>query len=196
MAKKEKQKGAPAKRKRSIGRRHSLTPELVERICQKVRQVHYNKQAIESLGYSERSLYNWLGRGEDELERMEARGLVRSKRGEEVFVQLVREVRQARADNQAAHATNIQRAGLGAEAEYLRDEKGKLLLDKDGQPHLLRPAQAPCWQASARYLEAVDPEKWGRKIRTELTTPEGGPTELRITVVKKREIPEDLRPKD
>ena len=92
-----------------------------------------------------------------------------------------------------AHAAKIQRAGLGAEAEYLKDERGQVVLDKEGQPHLLRPAVVPCWQASARYLEAVDHERWGRKIRADLTIPEGGPTELIVTVVKRRELPEDIK---
>lgn len=182
------------KKKKAVGRRCALTVELADRICQRLRNVFYAKHAIESLGYSERVLYVWLERGEAELKRMEDRNLSRIKRGEEAFVYLVEEMRKTRGDNIAAHATNIQRAGLGAAAEYLRDESGRIVLDKDGQPHLLRPPVVPCWQASARYLEAVDHERWGRKVRAEITTPEGGPSELVITVVKKRELPEDIKP--
>ena len=181
------------RRKKPVGRRCALTTELADRICQRLRNVFYNKYAIEALGYCERSLYNWIDRGEEEIKRMEDRNLSRVKRGEEVFVYLVKQILKTKAENIAAHATNIQRAGLGASAEYLRDERGQVVLDKEGQPHMLRPAVDPCWQASARYLEAVDHERWGRKIRTEITTPEGGPTELRITVVKKRELPADIK---
>lgn len=183
-----------AKRKKPVGRRCALTVELADRICQRLRNVFYAKHAIEALGYSERVLYVWLERGEEELKRMEDRNLSRIKRGEEAFVYLVEEMRKTRGDNIAAHATNIQRAGLGAAAEFLRDERGQVVLDKKGQPHLLRPAVEPVWQASARYLEAVDHERWGRKVRAEITTPEGGPTELVVTVVKKRELPEDIEP--
>ena len=191
MAKTRKKKTA---KKKPVGRRCALTVDLADRICQKLRNVYYNKHAIEGLGYRERVLYNWIERGKDEIKRMEDRNLSRIKRGEEAFVYLVEEMAKTKANNIAAHATNIQRAGLGASAEYLRDERGQVVLDKEGQPHLLRPAVEPVWQASARYLEAVDHERWGRKIRTEITTPEGGPTELRITVVKKRELPADIKP--
>ena len=181
-------------KKKPVGRRCALTTELVDRICQRLRNVFYQKYAIEALGYSERVLYVWIERGEDEIKRMEDRNLSRVKRGEEAFVYLVEEIRKTRANNLTIHAANIQRAGLGAEAEYLKDGTGRIVLDKEGQPHLLRPAVVPIWQASARYLEAVDHERWGRKIRAEITTPEGGPSELIITVVKKRELPEDIKP--
>lgn len=182
------------RKKKRAGRRCALTTELADQICQRLRNVFYNKYAIEALGYSERVLYVWIGRGEEEIKRMEDRNLSRPKRGEQAFVYLVKEIRKTRADNLAAHATNVQRAGLGATAEFLRDENGRIVLDKEGQPHILRPPVLPCWQASARYLEAVDHERWGRKVRAEITTPEGGPNELVVTVVKKRELPEDIQP--
>ena len=193
MAGKKKARKKTTKKKKPVGRRCALTTELADRICQRLRNVFYKKYAIEALGYSERVFYVWIERGEDEIKRMEDRNLSRVKKGEETFVYLVEQIRKTCADNIAAHATNVQRAGLGADAEFLRDERGQVVLDKKGQPHLLRPAVEPVWQASARYLEAVDHERWGRKIRTEITTPEGGPTELRITVVKKRELPADIK---
>jgi hypothetical protein len=180
--------------KKRVGRRCALTVELADRICQRLRNVFYQKYAIEALGYSERVLYVWIERGEEEIKRMEDRNLSRIKQGEEVFVYLVEELRKTRANNLTVHAANVQRAGLGAEAEYLKDEAGRVILDKDGKPHLLRPAVEPVWQASARYLEAVDHERWGRKVRVENITPEGGPSELVVTVVKKRELPEDIEP--
>ena len=107
---------------------------------------------------------------------------------EAIYVKLVRQVRGAQANTIQAHAQNIAINALGQRAEYLKDDDGKIVRDSSGQPILLRPAVPPSWQASARYLEAVDHERWGRKIRQELTTPEGGPTELRVTIRKKREV--------
>lgn len=184
-AKKTAKKGKP-------GRKPVLTDELIQDICERLRAVFYLKHAIEGLGWSERSIHRWLQRGEEEVSRMEARNLSRSKRGEAMYVKLVREVRRTQADSITAHATNIQRAAQGREAEYQKDEKGIFVRDKSGNLVVLRPAIAPDWKASARYLEAVDYERWGRKVRTEVTTPEGGPTELRITVVEKRKTKKQL----
>lgn len=197
MAKKRGAKKKATTRKRSgsrrgKGRRRALDDDLVARIVERIRACYYQKHAIEGLGYSERVLYSWLQRGEEELKRMEDRGVIRARRGEEIYVTLVREVRKAQADNIRAHATNIQRNALGQPAQYLRDEKGNIVKDSSGHPILLQQAIAPNWQASARYLEAVDHERWGRKLRTELTSPEGGPAELRITVVEKREVKKQL----
>ena len=124
---------------------------------------------------------------------MENAGAVRPRPRESIYVQLVRAVRKAQADSIAKHAINIQRNALGQAAQYLKDNSGDIVRDANGQPILTQPALASNWQASARYLEAVDHEKWGRKIRQEISTPEGGPTELRVTIRKKREVE---RPKE
>lgn len=185
MAKKTGKKGRP-------GRKPILTDELIAEICDRLRRVFYLKYAIEGLGRSERSLHRWLQRGEEELTRMDSKNLSRCKRGEALYVKLVKEIRKTQAENVGAHSTNIQRSGLGQDAEWLTDAKGDPVRDAAGNPVLVRPAIPPDWKASARYLEAVDHERWGRKVRTEVTTPEGGPTELRITVVKKRDVKKQL----
>lgn len=182
-------KKTPAKKRgRPPGPRTKLDDLLISRIVERIRAAFYVKHAIESLGHSERSFYKWMARGEDEVQRMEEAGTERPRAREAIFVRLFKEVRRAQADNIRAHATNIQRNALGQAAEYLKDDKGQVVLDKNRQPILIQPAIPPNWQASARYLEAVDHERWGRKVRQELTTPEGGPSELRITVVEKRKI--------
>lgn len=185
MAKKKTAKGRP-------GRKPILTEEMIADVCDRLRRVFYLKYAIEGLGRSERSLHRWLQRGEEELTRMDSKNLSRCKRGEAVYIKLVREIRRTQAENIGAHSTNIQRSGLGQAAEFLKDEKGDPVRDAAGNLVQIRPAIPPDWKASARYLEAVDHERWGRKVRTEVTVPEGGPTELRITVVKKRKVKKQL----
>lgn len=170
-----------------------LTDELIDAFIANVKSVFYAKWAIQDLGFSERVLYKWLERGEKELARMEAAGKKKPKASERIYVRLVREMAKAKAANVKAHAINIQRHGLGQAAQYHLDKDGNVIRDASGNPILAQPAIAPDWKASARYLEAVAHSEFGRKIRQELTTPEdgpGGPSELVITVVKKRDVKE------
>lgn len=192
IKKKQAAKKKPAKRKRKPGRKKVLDKDLTARIVERIQACFYLKHAIESLGYSERVLHKWLQLGEEEITRLETVEQKRIKAGLAVYVHLVREVRKAQSENIRAHAMNIQRNALGQPAQYLRDEKNQIVTDGAGQPILLQPFIAPVWQASARYLEAVDHERWGRKIKTEVSVPEGGPSELRITVVEKRKVKEQL----
>lgn len=181
-----------AKKQKSRGRRPALDQALIESLVEQVRRVFYNKHAIEALGYSERVLYYWLERGETEMDRMDERGLVKPAPNEKTYVDLVVAMRRARAENVRAHVTNIQRHALGQPAQYLKSPDGTVIVDKDGRPTLLQSEIPSQWQPSARYLEAVEPELWGRKVRTEISVPDGGPTELKITVVRKREVAKEF----
>ncbi len=178
-----------ATRKKKPGRKQALTRELVDKIVSEVRRVFYAKWAIRNLGYSERVLYRWLGRGEAEIERMESKGLTRPKRTEAVYVHLVREFKKAQAANIRAHATNWQRGALGQERKILINEKtGQPVLDGSGNVIVLQEEIEPDPRLSKDYLARVDHEHYGPKVRTEITTPDGGPSELQITVVKKRRV--------
>lgn len=175
------------------GRRPALNQEMIDKLVEEVRRVHYAKFAIHALGYSERVLYKWLERGEKELTRMEEKNLVNPAPDEKSYVDLVVSMRRAKAENIRLHATNLQRGGLGQPAQYLKNPDGTVILDPQTQRPILLQAEIPSnWMASARYLEAVAHEEFGRKIRTELTTPDHGPSELRITVVKKRQVIRDV----
>lgn len=43
-------------------------------------------------------------------------------------------------------------------------------------------AQAGSWQASAWWLERTDPEKWGRRMQTQIVGANDGPVKVNITV--------------
>lgn len=188
------QKDKKKRGKRKGGHRPSpypaLTREVIDALIVEIRAVFYAKWAIENIGFRERVLYKWLQRGEEEIDRMESDGRTRARESEAIYVALVWEMRRAKAQNVKAHSVNLQRGGLGQPAQYLTDKAGAFVRDQQGDLIQLQPAIPPSWQASARYLEAVAHAEFGRKIRQEITTPDegGGPSELRITVVKKRNI--------
>ena len=184
-----------AKREKKTGRRKAVTRELVDQFIAEVRRVFYAKWAIQNLGYSERALYQWIARGETELYRMEQKGLTRPKQTEAIYVYLVREFRKAQAANIRAHATNWQRGALGQERKILINEKtGQPVLDGNGNVIVLQDEIQPDPRLSRDYLARIAHEHYGPKVRTEITTPDGGPSELQITVVKKRRV--TARPPD
>lgn len=43
-----------------------LTPELIERLCTLIKEGHFAKHACAGVGISERALYDWLGKAENE----------------------------------------------------------------------------------------------------------------------------------
>ena len=175
--------------KKQTGRPTPLDRGLVKRIIERIQGGFYQKHAIDSLGYSERVLHKWKSRGEEEIRRMEQTGATRPRKGEEPYVHLAREMRKAQAEVIIRHATNIQQNALGQDAKYMKDKDGNVKLDDKGRQILLQPPIPPSWPASARYLEAVDHNRWGRKVRQEITVPDDeGPSELRITVIDKRKL--------
>lgn len=175
------------------GPRSILNKELADQICAEIRRIYVVKWAMRSFGKSERLFYKWLARGEDEIVRMERDGLQRAKKADAIYVYFVREFWKAQAGHVRGHSTNLQRGAFGQEKKIVINEKtGEPALDGQGNVIVIQPYIPPDPRLSKDYLARVDHENFGPKIRTEITTPDSGPTELRIHVVKKRKIKKEL----
>lgn len=115
-------KGSPTK----------CTPEITQQICQVLRAGNYICAACDYVGISERTYYNWITRGREELDRIEASSNAKPRDSERVFVSFL-------------HATT--RAKASAEVESVAR---------------IRKAAEEDWRADAWYLERSHSDRWGR----------------------------------
>lgn len=117
----------------NAGRKPLLNEELIEEICSVIRAGNYAKTAIDYVGISESSFYNWINRAEAELARMEEEGDDEPLESEEIYLQFLASFKKA---DSAAKVRNVA---------------------------IINDAARTHWQAAAWYLERRDPENWGRK---------------------------------
>lgn len=57
------------KKKNKAGRKHKLTPEVQEKICQYIEAGNYAKVACVAAGVSESTFYEWIQRGKQAIEK-------------------------------------------------------------------------------------------------------------------------------
>ena len=87
------------------GRKTLLTPERHNAIVTMLEAGGYIEDACEAVGIQPRTYYNWLQRGRDEEDRINA-GL-KPEKNEEPFLQFFQAVRQAQAEGVISHLKNI-----------------------------------------------------------------------------------------
>lgn len=87
------------------GRKTLLTPERHNAIVTMLEAGGYIEDACEAVGIQPRTYYNWLQRGRDEEDRINA-GL-KPEKNEEPFLQFFQAVRQAQAEGVISHLMNI-----------------------------------------------------------------------------------------
>lgn len=93
---------------RKLGRPTLLTDEVRERIVSAVAGGAYFDDAAQFAGITERTFYNWIRRGKDAQEIMEAGGEIPDS--EIPFLQFLQEVERARANAVMRNLTLIQTA--------------------------------------------------------------------------------------
>ena len=129
-----------------------LTPTLQQRICAALRAGAYMKDCATREGIAERTLYDWIARGEEATTTLGDE--IRDPRHPEwPYVQFAQAVHEARAEARIEAVAMIRAHIVGRPAEY--DEQGRTT----------RTEIRPDWRASLAYLERTDPEGWGRVWR-------------------------------
>lgn len=144
----------------------TLTQELIDKITNAVRGGNYIETSVALYGVPKWKFYEWLTAARtnekpDSLERILADALDK-----------------AIAEAEVRDLQKIDMAAEGIEAEFLRDEDGKLIFSKKGDPIIKRPGMMPQWAAAAWKLERRSPRRWGRLDRIEQSGPEGGPIKI------------------
>jgi len=83
------------------GRPTKLTPEVKDKIIRYIRGGNYIETAVQASGITKKSFYNWLDRGNKELERLAKSPKARVRQSEQIFVDFVKEVDKAQAEAEA-----------------------------------------------------------------------------------------------
>lgn len=130
--------------------------------------------AATSVGIAERTFLDWMQRGAEEEERI---AQLRAT-GEEdpkpdpyarIYLDLYREVMQARADAAVRAVANVQKAAAGG---FVTEETTKRYTDKEGnevEEYTIKRA-APDWRAASWYLERQHRRDFGRDaVQVEVT---------------------------
>ena len=153
--------------------------------------IGFDTKAITYLGHSRGVLQDWKREGRkyrEELEKTGAEPDVKDPRYK--FLYVVLRLEREQYEFKARHVQSIQQAGLGRDAEYLTDENGKLVLDKEGHPIKIRDSMRPNYRASKYILGVVDRD-FAPRTRHDFQQEDedGKPTDFVITVKESRPAP-------
>lgn len=151
-----------------MARPTKLTPQLIEEISNWLKLGYYQEDAAVMVGISPSTYYEWMKRGEKEIEKMDDKMLnpgniesssevVVSSEAEDgeivnLYLEFSEAVKRARAEAEGAHIRNIRRAS----------DNG-------------------VWQASAWWLERSFPKKWGKRGSLEIGMEGGEPIKFQIS---------------
>jgi predicted DNA-binding protein YlxM (UPF0122 family) len=130
------------------GRPTKLTKELINEIAQYLRAGNYIETTAALVGVHRDSIYEWLKRGNAEIERVSKSNRARIRKREEIFVEFTDTVKKAQAQAEA------------------------MLVGLIGQ------AAQKNWTAAAWRLERKYPDKWGRTERNVATATDDPVKEL------------------
>jgi len=150
-------------KKGTPGAPQKLTPELIEKLCNFIRGGSYPETAAASCGIHKDTFHKWLRMGH--------------ARKQGLHTELSRAVEKAMADAENRDLAAIDMGATGVEAEYLRDEHGKLVY-VEGKPVCIRFAQKRDWKAAAWKLERRNPRRYQPRQVLEHVGPEGGPVQV------------------
>lgn len=152
------------------GRRPRLEadPQLGERIARWVAVGNFLKVAAAMEHVPERSLFDWLKRGERYAEHLEGGGAAEDV--EVKYLEFLEVIRHAEAEAEAGAIARIREAMLGRGLRTVRDSEGQpveVAFERDPDPK---------W--AAWYLERKHNDRWGRATRPDATlTPDDGEDE-------------------
>ena len=130
------------------GRPTKLTKELIDEIAQYLRAGNYIETTAALVGIHRDSIYEWLKRGNAEIDRVSKSNRSRIRKKEEIFVEFTDTVKKAQAQSEA------------------------MLVGLIGQ------AAQKNWTAAAWRLERKYPDKWGRTERNVATAQDDPVKEL------------------
>lgn len=155
-----------------MGRPTALTPDVHATIVRALRAGAYLREGAGMAGVAERTVYQWLQRGEEAIEATEVANATAEREAGTtdstdeagiievptddpawVYAQFAQAVMEARAQARVAAVATLKAAVSGAPAVF--DEHGNVIVAE-------RP---PEWRAALEFLARTDPEHWGRGWR-------------------------------
>jgi peptidoglycan hydrolase-like protein with peptidoglycan-binding domain len=165
-----------------MSRKTKLNPELHKHIIGLITAGVTDKAMCEAVGISHESYYNWMERGQKEIERLNRSRAdsVEPKETEKVFVDFFEGVTRARG-NAIANAVLALRQGMmpNEAREESVETFSETRIDKDGKPYTYTKTTQKTkviknpsdWRAAVEYLKRRDRDNWSE--RQELTGANG-----------------------
>jgi transposase-like protein len=151
------------------GRTSKLTPELITKLTELIREGNYFSTACFAVGINDSSLYAWL---------KEAEGIKGEPTEEQkIYVDLQDAIKKAEAEAEAERVSRIRAAGIGGQV-IKRITRTK----RDGTTEVEESINAPQWLADMTHLERRHPKRWGRADR--LAIDQHTTQEIRVTHVE------------
>ena len=153
-------------RRTNRGRKTALTPEVQRIILSALSVGAQLKVAGRAAGVSDKTILDWIARGEGRSERA----------SDPVFVEFVEELKKAKAKQEVHCLDVINKASLGqfvvTTVKTIRKDGTIAETTKYAPPH---------WPAAAWLLERKYPDRYGRRDRMEMSSLNGGPIRLELT---------------
>ena len=165
----------PAKKR--VGRRTLLTPEVQRNIVRVLREGNYPKTAYTLAGISEKTYYNWLGRGEDAHIKADAGKELCEE--EKLYLQFLQAIKRAIETGIQRNLEIITAAAEGGfesvTTEILDPKTGKVIKRTISRT-------PPCWQASAWILERTRPGEFALRGRIDINENRNIAEEIKVEI--------------
>ena len=136
----------------ALGARIRLNATVQEKIISALVAGNYQEIAAQYAGVGKTTYFKWLAWGREEIERLEMDEAAEPDPTKTVFANFVEAVEEARAGIEVRLTTGI------------------ILAAKDD------------WHAGAWFLERSFPQRYGRVDKTQISTEEGKPLEINISI--------------
>lgn len=142
-------------------------PQAGENIIVAVQRGLTVARAVELSSISERTVYNWRQRGQEELDRLEANPRARMRKEERPYVQFLQALRRADVEGEFVNANAIWEAAKGGkqivEVIERREIDPATKLPVLVEQITKTKTTAPDWRAALAVLERRQPERWAKK---------------------------------
>jgi hypothetical protein len=148
------------------GRKTICTPEIIKSVSEYIRLGNSNTDAALNAGIAKPTFYNWLKRGQDELDRLTLNPRNKIRQREQPFVDFLDAVRSALPQRKATLLKRMQRVSIGEEIQEVKEtynEKGKLV-----SKVITTKSRAPDVQATAWLLERLHYDEFGKRSRVDV----------------------------
>jgi len=176
-----------------MARPTSLTPDVQRRIVGAILAGNFQETAAGVGGINAGTLHRWLVRGREEEERLAAHPDRKRRASETPFREFREAVTRARAEVEAGHVAQLQRAA-GGETVIER----RTIVHSDGREEIVERFAPADWRASAWWLERSFPAHWGRRAHSSATggasLAPGGPIDRDVRVAELLERARRLQP--
>ena len=176
--------------KEDMARPTKLTGEVQDRLVMAIRAGNYLETACAYAGIDYSTYRRWFKRGMDEFERVAEDRRRKIRQSEEGFCEFCEAVTRARAEVEMRNVALVQKAAMERDVtktvtteRVVVTSTGQVLPGPDGKPMREVTTRTEThrefeWRAALEWLARSFPERWGNKVRQEITGKDGKPIQV------------------